>query len=354
MKNGNVVKSAENGTVTAEELAKINQYARKELSAEEVYVFPVILCDNDIDRDNECFSVKSLEEMAEKFIGVTGIFDHDPKGENQTARIFQTELDFDADRKTAHGETYAYLKAYAYMVRTEKNADLIKEIEGGIKKEVSVSCLVEKQFCSICGTDRQKDPCRHVKGRDYDGKNCYVTLDGVSDVYEWSFVAVPAQLGAGVTKGYKGDIPPENTQKGNDKMTYSYDECKKAFSEIGINLDEISKSGDEIPSMSAIMEATKSKFKDFKQYEEKAKLYDGLKSKAVDAAITNGIKAKGEAFDENRYRKLFESSTIEEINGWAADFEAEAKKSIAAGRTSEDADKSMNTLAYGNLEGYKI
>ena len=70
MKYGNVVKSVENGTVTAEKLAKINEYARKELTAEEVYVFPVILCDNDIDRDNECFSVKSLEEMAEKFIGV--------------------------------------------------------------------------------------------------------------------------------------------------------------------------------------------------------------------------------------------------------------------------------------------
>ena len=39
MKYGNVVKSAENGAVSAEELAKINGYARKELSAEEVYVF---------------------------------------------------------------------------------------------------------------------------------------------------------------------------------------------------------------------------------------------------------------------------------------------------------------------------
>ena len=185
-------------------LEQLNKFTRKELSAEEVYIFPVTLCDNEIDRDNERFSRESLENMAEKFVGVTGIFDHDPKGGNQTARLFMTEV-VEEERENSLGEKYAYLKGHAYMVRTDSNADLIREIEGGIKKEVSVSCSAERQVCSVCGADRRTKPCRHVKGRRYDGKKCFFTLEDISDAYEWSFVAVPAQVCAGVTKQFEGE-----------------------------------------------------------------------------------------------------------------------------------------------------
>lgn len=189
-------------------LERLNKFTRRELAEDEVYIFTVTLCDNEIDRDNECFSRKALEEMAEKFIGVTGIFDHDPKGGNQTARLFCTEV-VEEDRDNSIGERYAYLKGYAYMVRTSSNADLISEIDGGIKKEVSVSCSAERQVCSVCGADRRVKACRHVKGRKYDGKKCFVTLDGISDAYEWSFVAVPAQVCAGVTKKSMEDTDGE-------------------------------------------------------------------------------------------------------------------------------------------------
>ena len=192
-------------------LEQLNKFTRKELTAEEVYIFPVTLCDNEIDRDNERFSVKALEEMAEKFVGVTGIFDHNPKGENQTARIFLTEV-VKENRSNSLGEPYTYLKGYAYMVKTDSNADLIREIDGGIKKEVSVSCSAEKQICSVCGADKRVKPCHHVKGRKYNGKLCFLTLESISDAYEWSFVAVPAQINAGVTKSFekqKGVMPRE-------------------------------------------------------------------------------------------------------------------------------------------------
>lgn len=193
-------------------LEKLNKFTRRELSADEVYMFPVTLCDNDIDRDNERFSRKSLDALAEKFIGVTGIFDHDPKGGNQTARVFATEV-VEEDRLTAAGEPYAYLKGYAYMVRTDKNADLIREIDGGIKKEVSVSCAADRQICSVCGADRRVKACRHVKGRSYDGKRCFVTLEDISDAYEWSFVAVPAQVRAGVTKHFGNNAAADDADE---------------------------------------------------------------------------------------------------------------------------------------------
>ena len=86
------------------------------------------------------------------------------------------------------------------MVRTAANADLILEIEGGIKKEVSVGCAVAGSYCSVCGADRRENPCGHHPGKKYGGVLCYTLLDNPTDAYEWSFVAVPAQPAAGVTK----------------------------------------------------------------------------------------------------------------------------------------------------------
>ncbi|MGN0601887.1 MAG: hypothetical protein ACI4I7_04175 [Oscillospiraceae bacterium] len=195
--------------LTDDLMEKVNKFTRKTLSAEEIYAFPVILCDNEIDRDNERFSIDALRKLAPLFIGKTGIFDHNPKGENQTARIFDTEVKTYTDRVTSAGEPYTCLIAKAYMVRTAKSADLISEIEGGIKKEVSVSCSVKKQLCSICGADMKKSPCTHIKGAKYGDKICSVILDEPFDAYEWSFVAVPAQKNAGITKKYGGKTENE-------------------------------------------------------------------------------------------------------------------------------------------------
>ena len=190
---------------TTQKLEKLNKFTRHELKADDVYIFSVILCDNEIDRDNERFSVKALDLLAKMFVGKTGIFDHNPKGENQTARIFDTKVEKNLDRKTSTGEPYTYIKAEAYMVRTTKNSDLIKEIDAGIKKEVSVSCCVSKQICSICGTDTKVKTCSHKKGKIYGDKMCHIILDNPTDAYEWSFVAVPAQVNAGVTKHFSSE-----------------------------------------------------------------------------------------------------------------------------------------------------
>ena len=183
-------------------LDKINNFTRRKLSEDEVYVFDLILCDNDIDRDCERFADNALEALKNKFIGKTGIFDHNATSANQNARIFDTALITDESRQAAYGAPYRYLKANAYMVRTDDNKNLIAEIDGGIKKEVSISCSAAKRICSICGCDTKLSPCSHVKGKNYSGKLCHTILDDITDAYEWSFVAVPAQVNAGVTKKF--------------------------------------------------------------------------------------------------------------------------------------------------------
>ena len=183
-----------------EELALINQFAKAELTAEQVYTFSVRLCDNEVDRDFERFDTAALETMGQLFLGKSGMFDHQWSAQGQTARIYKTEVVQEPARTTAAGDGYCWLKGWAYLLRTEKNADLIAEIEGGIKKEVSVGCSMGRSVCSICGAE--DGSCSHVKGQTYGGKLCYFQLEEPKDAYEWSFVAVPAQPGAGVLKRY--------------------------------------------------------------------------------------------------------------------------------------------------------
>lgn len=190
-----------------EEMALINRLTTRQLNPEEVYTFSVVLCDNEIDRDLERFSVDTLYGLKELFVGKTGIFDHSMSGRDQVARIYSCEVEKVEGVVTKAGEPYFRLKAKAYLPRIPKNEALIKELETGIKKEVSVGCAVERILCSVCGADWKSEPCGHIKGRYYqkEGRRelCHGVLKGAQDAYEWSFVAVPAQRNAGVVKSYK-------------------------------------------------------------------------------------------------------------------------------------------------------
>ena len=82
--------TAEGCPVTEAELEAIARYSRRRLTAEEVYTFPLVLCDNDLDRDHECFTDAALEKLAVLFRGKTGIFDHDPRGCRKSLNITKT------------------------------------------------------------------------------------------------------------------------------------------------------------------------------------------------------------------------------------------------------------------------
>lgn len=186
--------------IGADELAAINRFAKTELTAEQVYTFSVKLCDNEVDRDYERFDEAALPVLGNLFVGKSGIFDHQWSAQGQAARIYRTEVVRQPEIKTAAGDGYCYLKGWAYLLRHEKNQSLIEEIEGGIKKEVSIGCSIKQSVCSICGAD--VGTCEHQRGSVYSGKLCYAELREPTDAYEWSFVAVPAQRAAGVMKRF--------------------------------------------------------------------------------------------------------------------------------------------------------
>lgn len=229
------------------DLALINRYAVKELSADEVFIFSVVLCDNDIDRDFERFDIGALNTLAKLFVGKTGIFDHSPKAQNQVARIFACEVVRLEGETTKAGEPCCALKARAYIPRTEKNRDLIAELEAGIKKEVSVGCAVGKITCSVCGADLLHARCPHRKGEQSpEGGVCHSILSEPTDAYEWSFVALPAQPRAGVTKGFGG--------KGENSMDKI---IKNAKNSVALSASEAQRLADYAESLERDAEAGK-------------------------------------------------------------------------------------------------
>lgn len=56
--NGAIIKHMQ--TDMTHDLECINQYTRRPFTEQEVYTFSVVLCDNEIDRDFERFSVEAL------------------------------------------------------------------------------------------------------------------------------------------------------------------------------------------------------------------------------------------------------------------------------------------------------
>ena len=178
------------GIPTAVQLDAINGQAKTSLNAEQVYVFSVRLCDDQVDRDGERFDTAALPELARLFVGKTGIVDHRWSADKQIARIFETQV--------VQEEGISYIKAWAYIRRGGENDEIIADIEAGIKKEVSVGCSMGRAVCSVCGNDYGS--CGHQKGEAYDGQVCCAILQEPMDAYEFSFVAVPAQRDAGVMK----------------------------------------------------------------------------------------------------------------------------------------------------------
>ena len=182
------------GIPTAAQLEAINAQAKASMTAEQVYVFSLRLCDDQVDRDMERFDTGALAGLAKLFIGKTGIVDHQWSAAKQVARIFAAEV--------VQEDRVSYIKAWAYIRRGGANEEVIADIEAGIKKEVSVGCAMGRAVCSVCGSEYGS--CGHVKGEHYDGQLCVAILKEPMDAYEFSFVAVPAQPNAGVLKALGG------------------------------------------------------------------------------------------------------------------------------------------------------
>lgn len=348
--------------ITDENMSLINKHTRRELTVDEVYIYPIVLCDNEGDRDHEYFTKKDLEALASLFIGKTFIQDHSWKSGNQHSRIFKTEVVKVPDRKVEsktkiQGQPYYQLKAWAYTIK-KGHENLIEDIEAGILKEISVGFSISDLECDICGNSFYDGAnCSHWPGRSYkvngEELTCYLHMKNPKEAYEVSFVAVPAQPAAGVVKGVKLEkdtLSKDNTNKnkheknseekpsifyakiskrGEISMKYIKGLIEKAKAEksdvIEIPVEDLEKDlstyDEAIQKAEDAENEKKAAEEKLKEAEPKVKIGEQYIEDLKKECTRLGKMAEGEAFNADMMTKVFEKCTVDELKEFKSSYE---------------------------------
>lgn len=225
---------AEFGVPTDEQLAKINKLAKRNLTKEEVFVFPNKLAGDMIIPGRYVQLTKELLDVfsSDAKTGVSLLLDHSwaPDGfaglggRPKMAMSYGRTFDSKYETSTEEGETIA-LVADHYMKRGIeldgiKTDDLIASIEAGTLFDSSIGFSYSKAICSVCGKNyRNYDECKHFAGKTYeieddDGvtrqKLCYIKAKPPGFLMENSLVFDGAYPTAGVLSK-TGDILENET-----------------------------------------------------------------------------------------------------------------------------------------------
>lgn len=208
---------------SASELAKINEFTRKTVTADEVVAFETMSCNNIPDRDDDVFSKECVKGFAAlegnlSSVGKSYMVSHDktklPKG-----RIF--------DVGTKSVDSSLFLTNKVYVPNTDSNKEFIEGIDFGVNWAVSVGVQLGKASCTIPGCDAERFVmgmwCTkgHDKGAYYDPNSdekddwgyplpcspddpnaakCLCQFDDPRDFYELSQVFLGAQYFAELKK----------------------------------------------------------------------------------------------------------------------------------------------------------
>ena len=135
-----------------DKMAKINACTLKELTAEEVFAFKMVACDNEIDRDYEAFSGETLEQLAELYKGKTVISDHNPQSTNQCARIFDAEVITSPGETTKTGKSINSLSYTAIALRRRAGSSSPKSRAASKRSAASGAALNLRSALSAAAT----------------------------------------------------------------------------------------------------------------------------------------------------------------------------------------------------------
>ena len=135
-----------------ETLAAINRLALRPLQLEEVAVFTLDLCNNQVDRHFSRFPEEELERINQLTPGRPLMERHDLRGTLPRGTFFRSHLHRNGDHISVRPEVY--------VLRAADNHDFILNIEGGVYRETSIGFSFRTPECAVCGQDLRT--CAHV------------------------------------------------------------------------------------------------------------------------------------------------------------------------------------------------
>lgn len=185
------------------QLAKINQLAKREHTADELLVGQMRLANNCIDRDRERFSEEVLQGFADTVVRKTLLLDHDTNvNRSAIGKFFAVEMEkmtlANAIAQTGEalqlgpGKTEVqFLSPWFFIPKKGISEQDLARLESGIFDFVSIGFLAEKL---VPVTDGQGTTLFH----EYQGK---------SEVREGSIVYLGAQRGAAIKTAATENVP---------------------------------------------------------------------------------------------------------------------------------------------------
>ena len=242
------------------QLQLINQYTRSEKQADQLAVFPVLACNDVIDRDVDQFTTDTVKGFLDLEGPLSPLGKSFLVGHNHTSlpvgRIFDGEV--------AKKDSVTWLKLWTYIPNTEQYKSYLENVDFGVYWAVSVGVMLNASNCSIGKShDWGWHPyvCSegHIKGEKYapdgetdkygtpvpdpNGELAWRKLEEPTDFYELSQVYLGAQymaafdkgIGAHAQKGIqrlakttvKGVSTAANLHAKNHVLMLSSDEAKK-------------------------------------------------------------------------------------------------------------------------------
>jgi len=136
---------------TSEMLAKINRYALKELTAEDVFIRKILLAHNAVDRDSERFPEDLLDDFKATLPGKALLMGHsrpnpgcglffDAETAEMTPEQFKALTGEDA--RLPEGKTMVkVLWGWAYLLKTPGNEELMTNMDGGVIRFASIGFM---------------------------------------------------------------------------------------------------------------------------------------------------------------------------------------------------------------------
>jgi len=176
-------------------MPEINALSPAPLARGEVYIRSMVLCTDLLcESDGARFSESALGDIARRVVGVSVLCGHDRRS-LPVARFFRAEVVELPAHNELSGRPARGVRAWFYWLAGTSGAeDLLRNIDGGIYRAVSISWRYRADRCSICGAGR--GGCSHVAGQVYAGALCHRIIDHVDEVLEGSLVYKGADTAA--------------------------------------------------------------------------------------------------------------------------------------------------------------
>ncbi len=165
------------------------------LKEADVFIRKMFLVSDQINSVGGRFDRKELEKMAELIIDSPVLIGHNHQ-------ILPIARNFKAENVVEKSGAVWLAANFYWLAGSEGAENLLKNIDGGIYKEVSAAFLFELPECSVCGRDIHA--CEHIPFRRYAVPNgpmqpAFFWYRNVSKVLETSLVFRGAVVGTKIT-----------------------------------------------------------------------------------------------------------------------------------------------------------